>query len=77
MIAVCVAIATRLLAADRCNSWAGRAGMGQYDLFARHRTARRHLPIGTTHMQAEQQQNNPSCGSIGRVLSASNTRDIF
>jgi hypothetical protein len=34
-------------------------------------------PIGATHMNAEPRQNNPPCGCVGRVLSASNTRDMF
>jgi hypothetical protein len=76
-ITACVAVAARLLAAGRCSSWAGRAGTGQYDLFARHRTARRRPPIGATHVRAEPQQNSPPCDSVGHMLCASNTRDMF
>jgi hypothetical protein len=76
-ITACVGVAARLLAVGRCYLWAALAGTGQYDLFARHRTAPRRPPIGSTHMQAEPQQKNPSCDSVGHMLSASNTRDMF
>jgi len=73
----CVAVAARLLAAGRCNLWAGRAGTGQYDLFVRHRPAPRRPPIGTTHMQAEPPQKSPLCDCSSHLLFASNTRDMF
>src|SRR2546423_9822758 len=72
----CVALAARLLAAGRCYLWAARAGTGQYDLFAQHRTAPRRPPIGSTHMQAEP-EHSPPRDSVSHMLSASNTRDIF
>jgi len=73
----CVAVAARLLAADRCRLWAGRAGTAHYGLFARHRTARPRPPIGTTHMNAELRQNSPPRSFNDHTLSASNTRDMF
>jgi hypothetical protein len=56
---------------------AGRAGTAHYDLFARHRTARRRPPIGATHMNAEPRQNSPPCDPVDRMLFVSNTRDMF
>src|SRR4029453_18919289 len=55
-IAAFVAVAAKVLAACRCNSWAAHAGTGQYDLFARHRTVLRRQPIGFTHTKAESRQ---------------------
>src|SRR5678815_2703649 len=63
----CFAVAARLLAAGRCNSWAGRAGTGQYDLFARPRIAPRRPPIGATHMKAGPRQNSPPRDSVGHI----------
>ena len=76
-ITACVAVAARLLAAGRCNSWAGRVDTGQYDFFARHRIAHRRPPIGSTYMKAEPRRNNPLCDSSSHMSFASNTRDMF
>ena len=76
-IVAVAAAAAKLSAADRCNSWAGRAGTGPYDSFARHRTACRPWPIGSTHMKAELRRNSPLCDSVGHMLSASNARGMF
>jgi hypothetical protein len=72
-ITACVAVAAGLLAAGSCNSWAGRAGRGQYDLLARHRAAPRRRPIGSIRLRA----GRPLGESSSHMLFASNTRDIF
>jgi hypothetical protein len=76
-IAAVAAVAARLSAAGRCNSWAGRAGTGPYDSFARRRTACRPSPIGSTLMKAELRRNSPLCDSVGHMLSVSNARGMF
>src|SRR5438067_13853061 len=52
-ITACVAVAARLLAAGRGNSWAGRWDKGQDDFLARHGIAQRRPPIGSTDVKAE------------------------
>ncbi len=76
-IAAVAAVVARFSAAGWCNSWAGRAGMGPYDSSARHLTACRPWPIGSTLMKAELRRNSPLCDSVRHRLSASNARGMF
>src|SRR5436190_23092947 len=59
-IVALVAVAARRLPVGSCKSWAGHAGTGRCDLFARHRTACRRPLIGIIHAKAESRQKTTS-----------------